>query len=278
MKTLPEIIIKILYKKILKQFPFNYNFKYKTQKYDLMSILNGIFYILRTGLSWKWYLNGISGDTLYFHYRRFVNVHLFKNTYQETLIKYMKRNKTGKLKYTSTDTIIIKNRSGLIGDKVSRNKYFKNKNCTKISKLVDSNGISLHTLIDNGSKHDSTFVSEHLKSNIIDTCTLKYKCSNRHKQYFLADAAYDTKNIITMCNNYGYKVIIPQNIKNIKDPKKLRHLNKFEKKTYKNRIKVENHFSWIQHNKRLHCRNERYSHIFEEFVYLADLIIISKYL
>ncbi len=42
-------------------------------------------------------------------------------------------------------------------------------------------------------RYDSTFVKIHKKNMYINTNSIKYKSSNKYKQYWLADSSYDTK-------------------------------------------------------------------------------------
>jgi CRISPR/Cas system Type II protein with McrA/HNH and RuvC-like nuclease domain len=51
---------------------------------------------------------------------------------------------------------------------------------------------------------------------LVNTNSVRYKNNNRHKQYFLEDSAYDTKEIRDILKQKGLHDIIPQNIKKYK--------------------------------------------------------------
>jgi len=212
-----------------------------------------------------------------FHFHRFVKSGILKDSYKDCLILYFKKNRIRKLKFNMLDASFIKNEHGLRSDKVGRNRYFSNKNSTKISNLVDSNGIVLSSVIFPGNRNDSIFAKDTISSILIDIFPKKHQNHNRCKQYLLADGAYYSNDIINSCKLLGYHTLIPQN-KHVKDPKKIITWNKYEKSTYSKRIKVENHFCWIKKNRRLKNRYERYSENFGGFLYLAYLKLISKYL
>lgn len=46
--------------------------------------------------------------------------------------------------------------------------------------------------------------------------------TSNKKKYLLADATYDTKNCRKKVNNMGYKLLAPINLKNTKNPIKIR--------------------------------------------------------
>jgi len=57
--------------------------------------------------------------------------------------------------------------------------------------------------------------------------TMKQKNNNRYKQIFMADKGYDSKDILKILKKKGYKPIIPQNLRNIKNPKLIRKMYAF---------------------------------------------------
>ena len=99
---------------------------------------------------------------------------IFKNSYIQLLNKYLKRNKKT-LKYINTDTTFIPNKKGIDCE-----------NRTKISVITNSEGVPLNIRCYKGNKHDSIIFMDQIKNIKID----KIKNS-----YFLADGAYDTKEI-----------------------------------------------------------------------------------
>lgn len=267
-------IIKIAKKYILLKFNKRYSFIHPAQKYKLDMIISELFYVLKSGVSWNDYRGPINNKTLYNHYNFFYKNHIFKHIYILLLNKYFKNNKTSKLKNQYIDTCFIKNINGI--DKIGRNKYYKNKNVSKLSIISDINGIPISILLKKGNKHDSQFIKEHIDKMLIITNTKKYKNHNRYKQNFMGDKGYDSKEKRTYLINKGYTLIIPYNKRNTKNPDKIKKLTKIEKKKYKKRIKIENVFCWITKNKKIATRNEKYAISYLNFVYMALIKIIIK--
>ena len=141
-----------------------------------------------------------------------------------------------------------------MGLNVERNKYFKNKKCVKLSVLTDINGIPLSTIIKSGNVSDVNFVYTHIKApwkirqSLIFQGALKE--FNNNKQYkkinvpllLLADKGYDSNNIRLFLYNNNIDSIISYNKRNTKDPTKIKHLTREQKKIYSKRIKIENFF------------------------------------
>lgn len=107
------------------------------------------------------------------------------------------------------------------------------KNGTKISVITNSEGVPLNIECYKGNKHDSTIFMDQIKNIKLD----KIKNS-----YFLADGAYDTKEIKNLLKNeLHYKILIKENKRN----------NKNKKEIYKNRLSIERTFNRIKNNKKI---------------------------
>jgi hypothetical protein len=65
-------------------------------------------------------------------------------------------------------------------NKMAKNKFFKNKNCNKISIITDVNGISLSVLINKGTLHDIKFLDGHFK----DLIYINKQNNNPSSNYF----------------------------------------------------------------------------------------------
>ena len=165
-----------------------------------------------------------------------------------------------------TDTSFIKNNIGI--KHLGRNSYFKNKKCFKLSFLTDLNGIPMDILVNAGNISEKDYMDKHIKF------ILKNKSNKR--TILMADKGYDssfTRNKLLVNNVYP---IIPFNKRNTKDPTKIKHLNEFEMKLYRKRIKIENLFSWIKKNKRISEINEKTIVSYKNFIYLAVSLILFK--
>ena len=148
---------------------------------------------------------------------------------------------------------------------------------SKLSLVVDSNGIPLSALLEEGGNiSDQTLLFKNLDDMFIKIDYLKK--NNKHKRYMLADAIYDTKNIRNKIKELNIKAIIPPNIKNTKDKNKIKQkkLNKYDKKIYKKRIIIENHFSWLYKNRRISRRYDKNVSTYMSFLFIAFLKIIIK--
>ena len=249
------------------KFVNKYTFVNKLQKYDLNTIIRELLYMLKSGVSYTNYRGPIKRSSLYYHFKFFRDNNIFINVYKQLLGEYFQKNITSKLKCQLTDTSFIYNMNG--SEKIGRNKYFKNKKCTKLSCITDIHGIPMSVLIDSGNTHDVLFINEHLNNMYVITNARKYKNHNRYKQYMLADKAYDSKNIRKELENVGYIPIIDYNKRNTKDTTKLRQLTKKEQIIYVNRIKVENLFCYIKKNKRILIREDRKASSYLNHVHIA---------
>ena len=88
-------------------------------------------------------------------------------------------------------------------NKIARNKYFKNKNCNKISLITDNDGIPLSVVVDKGNKHDLKFITKH-KNDLIKLTT-----HSKNNHILLADKAYESKNHRLFLSTIGYYFMIP---------------------------------------------------------------------
>jgi hypothetical protein len=66
----------------------------------------------------------------------------------------MKNNKNKK--YLMTDISFIYNLNGK--ERIGRNKFYKNKKCTKLSLIIDNNNVPLSIIIKAGNINDSKFL------------------------------------------------------------------------------------------------------------------------
>ena len=190
--------------------------------------------------------------------------------------KYNKNKKTGNKNKKNKKN----KKKGKEKDKtyVARNSFYKGKNACKLSLIVDSNGIAYSSIIKNAALSDSTILHTNIDNLLIDPETKKYENCNRHKQNMYADSGYDTKAIRNRLTELGYLSLIPQNKRNIKDPKKIIKFTDEEKKKYKKRTKIENIFAVIKMNRRLGYIYESKIINFVSFIYLSLIKIITPFL
>ena len=267
-----EVFVNTTYNYVLEKFPKKYGFKTKKQKYGAKLVVVELLYITKTGLSYKNYRGPINGKSLNKHSIFFANKKIFENVYEQMHEKYFKYNIPSKLKIQSIDTSYIMNFNGK--EELGRNKHFKNKNCYKVSMIIDSNGIPHSTVVVSGNKNDAKIGEiniDVLNDRIIE---LNTKC----KPYMLADKMYDTNDFRQKCIDVGYKPIIDYNKRNTKNNKLIRKLTKIEKNIYKKRIKVENRFCITKKYRRVHLIYDSYLRTYISFLYLSECSMIQGYL
>jgi transposase len=162
------------------------------------------------------------------------------------------------------DTTIFRNMQGI--EDISYNYKIKSKRGTKLSILVDSNGVPVSLVCVSANHNDVTLVlpnyyklNDKIKKNISNIICDKGYVSKQLKDHFKA-----TENI-----NYIYpdkKNTLPEN-KNTPE----------ENILLKTRSINENSFSWMTQYRRLSARYEKYTKNFLGFIMLAfSNIIINK--
>jgi len=224
-------------------------------KYSLDCILNEIFYVLKTGISWRDLRSTIKWQSIYFHFQRFIKFNIFKTLYLQLRKTYFTNNKTN---IQIIDSTFIANKYGK--NNIARNAFFKNKNCNKVSILTDINGVPLSVLINSGNVHDNSFIYTHIN----DISFL-----NNNKTLLLADKAYEGKNIRNNLKIHNYSLMVAKK-------KNAKSIYKFNKKIYKKRIIIENTFQKLKIFRRIQIRYDSLVNTYFGFVFLAISSIIFK--
>jgi transposase len=236
------------------------------QKYKLNDILCDIFYVLKTGISWRMLRSKIHWNTVYKTYIKINSYGLFKTSYINLLKKYLVKHKN-RLRYVFTDTSVVPNKYG--EDKAKLNKFYKNKRVCKLSIITLDNGIPFCVNLYDGNRNDTRIFNEQfVNSNFLVNIDM-----NKTK-YFMADKGYDSKSIKNTILNNGWGCLIPQNRRGIKNKNKLRKFTVKHKILYRQRMKVENMFNKIKTFRRLYARYDRKCSTFMGFVWLSLIFII----
>lgn len=254
-------------------FKQNYN-----SKYSLDTILGVIEYVLKTGSSWRsldldiFKNNDIKWQSIYYHFDKFSRAKVFENVYSQILNDYFKKNKSNKLKYLSIDASMVRN---YYASNVGFNGFYKKKKWSKLSLIVDSNGFPISALLVTGNQSDKSLFFKNMKRLRINI-TSNAKNNNKHKRYFLADAAYDSNDIRETIEENNITPLIWHIRRNRKQPELNKKFNKRESVIYRRRMIVENCFSWIYKNKRLDGRYDKYTRNYYSFMYMAFLRILLR--
>jgi len=266
--ALNNIIIKLLIIDIRSnKFLYkSFNFSHNQQKYKIYEYIKEILYVLKTGISWRDIRSNINWNSIYKVYIKLNKYNIFESSYKKALLnKYLKKGPGNKLKFIITDTTFIQNKNGT--NQIGYNKFYNRKNGTKISIICDSKGIPLDTAFYKGNINDSKILPVHLNNNeLINNLSF-----NGH---FMADKGYHSKEIINIIVNKGFKPLIAQNKRNIKNSDLISKMNKDEKLIYKNRSIIERLNAKIKNNKKLQLRYEKYIDNYKGLYYLFCLKLL----
>lgn len=248
--------IKFEFKKIIlnnKHLKNSYNQLHTNSKYSLDLITDELFYFFKSGVSWNLLRSPINSKTLFWHFSRFVKNNIFLKLYNKIKNIYLKKYIKNENKLL-IDSTIIYNKFGI--NKIGRNKFYKNKNTTKISLMTDIYGFPLSVLFMKGNYHDNSVFDKHIRDSLLLLPNKQIK--------IIADKAYSSKK--------NYSLLDSKNITHIIPPRrnmKLALNYKYNKDEYIKRIKIEHIFSRLKMYRRLNFRYEKYLRYFSGFVYLA---------
>lgn len=239
------------------------------RKHSIEVIITEIFEFLKSGTSYKSHQGKLKKTTLNNYVIFFTKANIYQRFYWHLHKKYATKNLADNLKNQSTDTSFIVNQYGLEAD-TARNPFMKNKNCIKISLVVDANGVPFDIKFVKGNRNDGPLLREHINEMTFNTNTKKYINSNRFKQTFMADAGYDCIENVTLLKEKGYHVIIPINKRNTKEEvSQTSKMTEKDKETYKKRTIVENKFSNYKQFRRVAKIYDRCKKNYESFAHLA---------
>lgn len=221
-------------------------------KYTDKLYIGCIFYVLKNNSSWNSFIGPIPGKQLNKRHLEYIKYDLYSTFYEKTLKHY---SENMQIKYLSLDATIINNKQCT---EVSKHlPCNKNRKGLKISTIVDNIGSPLNYAIKESTVHDSKVAIENI-NDLKNNGNIKEAIDKINGYlYILADSGYDTKDIREMIKQLNYRSIIKPNNRNTKDRKKMRRLNKSEKKKYKKRLKVEHFFGIIKKYPKINCIYEK---------------------
>ena len=253
--------IKIEFKNIVLNSPAISSTFLKTHpnsKYSLDLIIDEIFYVLKSGVSWRTLRSPINSNTLFWHFSNFSKANIFSKLFAKIKSIYLK---TFFPSVFLIDSTPITNKFGIT--KIGRNKFYKNKKITKISLLSDINGFPLSVFFMKGNYHDNSTFKKHIDD-------LLFIIPKRNKQ-ILADKGYSSY--------YNYNYLASKNITHIIPPKKNMKIAKdylYDQSKYIKRIKIEHIFARLKTFKRVHIRYDKKMPNFSAFTYLGFSIIATN--
>jgi transposase len=186
-------------------------------------IMNGIFYVLRTGMPWR-HLPARYGPytTAYNRFNRWSRRGIWKRVFDQLA------SKSRDSLYLIDSTIVKAHRvaSGAKGGKIRRSVLSRGGRTTKIHAIVDSKGRPLSLTVTGGQVHDSQVVEEILNTP-------------RAPLAVTADKAYDSGKVRQQIRDEGAFPVIPNRCT---ATRKAYCLKRF----YRRRHKIENFFCRIK--------------------------------
>jgi transposase len=209
--------------------------KYGRPMSDAQSILQGIFYLLKTGCQWNALPKCFgASSTIHDNFQKFIKCDLFLKAWTHALEKYDLHEGLA-LSGQSFDCAHIK--APLGGDLTGKSPVDRAKIGTKRAMLTDKKGIPLALKIFGGNAHDSKTIIETVQ------CKLYHRFSPF--QTVELDAAFDDENIRTFFAYLNYNLRISPN----------KRRKGFVQRVYHQfRWSVERTHSWINRFRRLLVR------------------------
>lgn len=207
---------------------------------DFEAGLNGIYYLLKTGIQWK-ALPRCFGSSSAIHrlFQKLRSLKFFESLWHKELQEYDVRHGLD-LETQAGDCAHIK--APLGQEKTGKSPVDRRKIGTKRSIIVEQNGIAIGCALGGGNQHDSKLFEASVRS--IPTFLKQPYCREMH-----LDSAYDSKNIRVILFNFGY---VPKINKNRRRSKVV-----VSEKTEKKRWVVESAHSWMNRFRRLLVRFEK---------------------
>lgn len=135
---------------------------------------------------------------------------------------------------------------------------------TKISIFSDRNGLPADVLFGKGSKHDTKFLSGHIK-----------KTHLRRKRLINLDKGYTSLSFRRIMRRKGTKINMQTRTGDYiakRGPK-----FRFDELKYKTRFLVEKLVGWLKNFWRIRIRRDRLPAMYKAFVYLGLIIILLRY-
>jgi len=211
--------------------------------------IESLFRLIRTGSQWRECdVHDTSVTTVYRHCRKWMDSGIFEEAYRHILRFYHRRIKQ---KYFCVDSTMVKNIYGT--DCVGRNPTDRGRKATKLSTIVDQNGVMFALNFSPANRNDVTLLVPTLQATLV----------NLQKLELYADKGYDLRSNHNVCNQFGLKDRIS------------RRRTKVYRRANSKRVIVENSYSWMDKARRLIVRYEKFVFVYKEmlFLYLSHLTL-----
>ncbi len=165
-------------------------------------VIDGIFYVLRTGCQWKAAPAEFgSGSSLHRYFQRLVRSGIFAELWKLALEEYDEL-KGIQWEWQSIDGAMTK--APLGGEATGPNPTDRAKSGAKRSVLTDGRGVPLGVAVSGANIHDKNLTRETLESIPVR----RPRPSRRNKQHLCADKGYDYPDVRQLVRRWGYTVHI----------------------------------------------------------------------
>lgn len=168
-----------------------------SEQIPFRTILNGIFYLLKTGCQWNMIPRCYgSKSTLHEHFQRWVNAGIFDRIFQVAAEKY-EETQGIKWEWQSMDGGIIQAPTRQAGgasakeEALGRNPTDRGRQGSKLHILVDQDGIPLGVEVVGANIHDSRLISSTLRTMPIE----RPQVTKNSPQHLCLDKAYDFQRV-----------------------------------------------------------------------------------
>lgn len=215
-------------------------------------VLDQLLRILWTGCPWRSVqTTHFSYQTIHRHFMLWSQKKIFREAYS---IAYKLQNRPTRrnLRFQCIDASFVKNIYGR--DCVGRNPTDRGRNATKLSAVVDQDGLPLSLVFFPANVHDVHTVEPTLKDRIVATDP---------SQALYADKGYDSKKVRNMIRQYG-------NVDRVGKRGTIVH-----RVVNRRRNIVERFFSWLDKNRRLILRYDALITSYESWTWLASVRLLK---
>jgi transposase len=168
-------------------------------------LLNGIFYLLKTGCQWA-FLPSLYGSksTVHEHFQRWASAGIFAEMFRLGADKYDEL-QGFKWDWQSMDGSLVqaptRQSTSLSEEGVGRNPTDRGKSGSKIHLLVDQEGMPCGVALAGANVHDSRLVTTTVEGRALPAPKIS---PTKEKPHLCLDKAYDMKRIETEVLNHGY--------------------------------------------------------------------------
>ena len=129
--------------------------------------------------------------------------------------------------------------------------------------VADRNGLPVSIYVESATPHEVKLAVPTLVEMVIPEAP----------RNLIGDDAYDSDKLDEELRRYGIELIAPHRSNRRHRTQDLRRLRR-----YRRRWRVERLFAWLQNFRRLVVRYERHAENFLRMLYLACVVILSRYL